>query len=154
MHTDISVISFSNIGWCLSNLNKFRYFFKWTFITIWFSPLTIFSCSSSFLFFLDNLSIDMNQCVIVWCQRVSKITTDGRHAYLFRAGWPVGTAWAWLGSAQHWFTITWVISVDWKNNKKFFLSWNTVKKNKKKQNWTYSVVSLSVSDRKMQFGKI
>lgn len=24
----------------------------------------------------------MNQCITVWCQRVSKITTDGRHAYL------------------------------------------------------------------------
>lgn len=40
-----------------------------------------------------------------------------------------------------------------KNNKKFFLSWNTVKKKQKKKR-TYSVVSLSVSDRKMQFGKI
>lgn len=60
----------------------------------------------------------MNQCTIVWCQRVSKITTDGRHAYHFRAGWPVGTAWASLGSGQHWFTITLVISVDWKNSKK------------------------------------
>ena len=46
-----------------------------------------------------------------------QITTDGRHVYLFKAGWPVGTAWVWLGSAQHCFPITLVTPVDWKNSK-------------------------------------
>lgn len=130
---DISVTSYGNIHWynqayMFKRSTKFKHFLKLTWLkwTDWFSVDWAFKPTASssiyicfwFFFFLDTLSIDMNQCTIVWCQRVSKITTDGRHAYHFRAGWPVGTAWASLGSGQHWFTITLVISVDWKNSKK------------------------------------
>lgn len=74
-----------------------------------------------------------------------QITTDGRHAYLFEAGWPVGTAWASLGSAQHWFTITLVMSVDWKNSKQaFFLSFV---KQIRTNNWSSLQCCESVRDR-------
>lgn len=43
---------------------------------------------------------------------VGQITTDGRHVYLLKAGWLVGTAWVCLATAQHWFTIVLLIIVE------------------------------------------